>query len=275
VIAFLRALERCGEARTAAKDAGIDHTTAYARRKRHAEFGCAWEAALKAHAAAKKRAEAEEIAAVEDGTWADAPSRKGRGTEEELVVSGGQVKRAGFGRWSKRKEKIFFNELAATANARMAAAAVGMTKNAVLQRRLRHPVFAAKWDSIVASAKANINLYLVEASNKTFDPDELDTGDVQPKVTIDQAIKIAQIGAAAQARTGRGAAADPFQEEKVSDEEADELRERLVRRLMRLQERGNAERAAQGWTWDETHQVMVPPGWARASGEEPGEAEGE
>jgi hypothetical protein len=172
----------------------------------------------------------------------------------------------------KRKEKIFFNELAATANARMAAAAVGMTKNAVLQRRLRHPVFAARWDSIVASAKANINLYLVEASNKTFDPDELGTDDVQPKVTIDQAIKIAQIGAAAQARTGRGAAADPFQEEAVSDEEANELRDRLVRKLQRLADRHTAELAAQGWTWDEADQVMIPPGWVKTA-EGPGEAE--
>src|SRR4051794_26029937 len=38
VIAFLRALARTGVAREAAKDAGIDHTTAYERRKAHAGF---------------------------------------------------------------------------------------------------------------------------------------------------------------------------------------------------------------------------------------------
>jgi hypothetical protein len=103
----------------------------------------------------------------------------------------------------------------------------------------------------------------VEASNKTFDPDELETGDVQPKVTIDQAIKIAQIGAA-QARAGRGA--DPFQEEEhVSEEEANELRDQLVRKLQRLADRHTAELAAQGWIWDEANQVMVPPGWVKTS----------
>jgi hypothetical protein len=45
-------------------------------------------------------------------------------------------------RYAVAKEAIFFEELAATANASRAAAAVGMSKNAVLQRRLRHPVFA-------------------------------------------------------------------------------------------------------------------------------------
>ena len=46
VLSFLRALERTGEVRAAAKDAGIDHSTAYARRKAHAEFAGQWEAAL-------------------------------------------------------------------------------------------------------------------------------------------------------------------------------------------------------------------------------------
>src|SRR4051794_34833569 len=42
VIPFLRALERTGEVRTAARDAGVDHSTAYARRKAHADFAADW-----------------------------------------------------------------------------------------------------------------------------------------------------------------------------------------------------------------------------------------
>jgi hypothetical protein len=53
----LRALERCGDARASAEDAGIDHTTAYARRKAHADFGAAWAAALAAHKARREREE--------------------------------------------------------------------------------------------------------------------------------------------------------------------------------------------------------------------------
>jgi len=41
-VAFLRALERTGEARAAALDAGIDHSTAYARRRAHPDFADTW-----------------------------------------------------------------------------------------------------------------------------------------------------------------------------------------------------------------------------------------
>src|SRR5438552_1802319 len=60
VVAFLRALERTGEARAAAEDAGVDYTTAYGRRRAHADFAVAWAEALKAHEAAKKQREKEE-----------------------------------------------------------------------------------------------------------------------------------------------------------------------------------------------------------------------
>jgi hypothetical protein len=64
VVPFLRALERTGEARAAAEDAGIDHTTAYARRKAHADFAAAWAEALEKHRAERKRVEEEEIAGL-------------------------------------------------------------------------------------------------------------------------------------------------------------------------------------------------------------------
>src|SRR5947209_438036 len=57
VIAFLRALERTGEARAAAEAAGVDHSTAYARRRTHADFALAWAEALKRFRAAKARRE--------------------------------------------------------------------------------------------------------------------------------------------------------------------------------------------------------------------------
>src|SRR5207248_6679308 len=62
VTPFLRALERTGEVRTAAEDAGVDHTTAYARRRAHPDFAIAWAAALAAHAAAKERVKQENAA---------------------------------------------------------------------------------------------------------------------------------------------------------------------------------------------------------------------
>jgi hypothetical protein len=57
-IPFLRALERTGKARAAAEDAGVDHSTAYVRRKTHAEFAAAWEEALERFRAATDEARA-------------------------------------------------------------------------------------------------------------------------------------------------------------------------------------------------------------------------
>ena len=266
VTCFLRALERTGTVRVAAEDAGIDHSTAYARRRTHVEFAGRWEEALARHEETKAEAEREELEALK---WAPTTPAFGGGppprSGEELIIANGQVKRAGHGRWGKAKEKIFFDELAATANARMAAAAVGLTKNAVLQRRLRHPLFAAKWDAVARMARASIGLYAIEATNKTFDPEALDTGETTPKVTIDQAIKISQIDAST---ARRDAAPNPFEEEAAaaSPEEADRLREKLVGKLLRLQDRMRREDLAKGWTLDEGTDALIPPGWVKQSG---------
>jgi len=270
VTPFLRALERTGEVRSAAADAGVDWSTAYQRRKAHAEFAEAWEEALRRRSERRKDEEEQEIAAI--GSARPLPplacgestlSREGRGAvADELIVSNGQVKRMGNGRWGKAKEKIFFDELAATANARMAAAAVGLSKNAVLQRRLRHPLFAAKWDAVVRTARASIDLYLVEEANKSFDPEDLETGEVTPKVTIDQAIKISQIGAS---RARREAAPDPFEEEAAAmgPGEVDQFREKIVLKLMRLRDRERRDCLAKGWTLDEENDQLIPPGWVK------------
>jgi hypothetical protein len=271
VIAVLRALERTGVARAAAKDAGIDWSTAYQRRKAHAEFAEAWEEALRLRSERRKKEEEEEEIAAIGSACPLTPlacgestlSREGRGAMDgEVIVSNGQVKRVGNGRWGKRTEKIFFDELAATANARMAAAAVGLSKNAVLQRRLRHPLFAAKWDAVVRTARASIDLYLVEEANKSFDPEDLETGEVTPKVSIDQAIKISQIGAS---KARREAAPDPFEEEAAAmgPGEVDQFREKMVRKLMRLRDRERRDCLAKGWTLDEENDRLIPPGWVK------------
>jgi hypothetical protein len=43
---FLKSLERLGQVRAAAEEAGVDFTSAYARRKAHSDFAEAWDAAL-------------------------------------------------------------------------------------------------------------------------------------------------------------------------------------------------------------------------------------
>jgi hypothetical protein len=269
VAAFLRALARTGDARAAAKDAGIDHTTAYARRRAHEDFAGLWRGALVAHAMVKEAEQAAELEALRNAGGRPSPGSpsasptspaSGRG---ELVASGGQVKRSGQDRWGKRKEAAFFAELAATANVSLAAEAAGVSENAVYQRRLRDGHFRAQWAAVRDTAKASIDMHLLEETKKSFDPDTLDTGGVQPRVTIDQAIRISQSGPKAE----RGAAApDPFEDDSAPSEadEVDAMREQIVRKLRRMRDRDMPEQLAQGWSFDEEYDVMVPPGWVRA-----------
>jgi hypothetical protein len=265
-VAFLRALERTGEARAAAVDAGVDHSTAYARRRSHPDFAHAWAAALEAHAAEKARVDAEEIEALQRAPSTIHSSVDGPPPHagEELVGVGSRMKRAGNGRWSQAREKIFFEELAATNNVRRSAAAAGVSANAVFARRLKHPVFAAKWDAVARTASAAIGMHLLEESRKSFDPDELDTGDVTPKVTVAEAIRIVQLhGTKTQKEELLG---DPFREQAASmrEDEVAEIRERLIRKLRRMRERDMPDMIAQGWSFDEAYDHMVPPGWVRA-----------
>src|SRR5947208_13022221 len=78
-IPFLRALERTGVARAAAEDAGVDHTTAYNRRKANVGFAAAWAEALKAHKERREKEQAEEIEAIRNGPSPQPLSREGRG----------------------------------------------------------------------------------------------------------------------------------------------------------------------------------------------------
>lgn len=261
-IPFLRALERTGEVQASAEDAGIDKSSAYARRRAHGDFAADWAAAVERFEAEKKRREAEEIAALKAAPpgRTPGPSREGEG----MTVVNGQVKRLSKERWGKRKEAIFFDELAASNNIHRSAKAAGVSYNAVLARRLRHPLFAAKWDAVSASSRATIDMHLIEEAKKSFDPEASDLSEVKPRVTIDQAIKISQIGAS---KSKGGAERDPFVDETadMSKDEVDEVRERIIRKLERLKARDDAKQLAAGWSYDEAHEVMVPPGWVQAN----------
>jgi hypothetical protein len=174
----------------------------------------------------------------------------------------------GQGRWSKAKEKSFFEELAATANFRMAAEAVGMSTNAILARRHGSRLFAAKFDAVVQSAKVVIDLYLLEEAKKTFNPESIDTGDVRPKVTIDQAIKISQRNAP----KGRAdAEPDPFAEEAAAmdDDGIEAIRESIIGKLRRIREANRREQLKLGWTFDESFDEMIPPGYVQGPDYQP------
>jgi len=265
VIPFLRALERTGDVRAAAEDAGIDHTTAYLRRRTHGDFASDWERALRAHRERVVGEKAEELEGLiarplTPLSFAESPSPS-RG-EGELVGAGAQLRRAGHDRWSARKEKAFFDELAATANVKRAAKAAGVSPNAVYARRLRDARFKAKWAAVLETGRASIEMHLVEAANRTFEPEEIDSGEVMPNVSVAEAIRITQRPGAKKAE----AAADPYDDPDYDhDGFMDSIREGLVQKLQRMRRRDRPELLARGWSYDESWDTEIPPGWAKTA----------
>jgi hypothetical protein len=193
------------------------------------------------------------------------------------ALGGAQVKRVGEGRWSQAKEKVFFEELAATANVKRAAEAAGVSTNAIYARRMKDRLFKAKWAAVLESGRAAIEMKLVEAANKAFDPDELEIGEAEPsagppKVSVAEAIRIVQLhGSKAQREEQQDFLAQ--QAAEMSADDVDGLRERLIRKLKKLREREMSNRLAEGWSHDESYDHLVPPGWVKGPEYKPKEVE--
>jgi hypothetical protein len=118
---------------------------------------------------------------------------------------------------------------------------------------MKYPVLKAKWAAVLETGRASIEMHLVEAANKSFDPDEPDTGGVEPRVSVAEAIRIVQLH-------GSKAQQQSIEEIEPPAEEIEEIRERLFNKIERLRKREMAKDLANGWSHDESHDCMVPPG---------------
>ena len=170
---------------------------------------------------------------------------------------GGQVKRVGPGRWTVAAEARFFDELAASANVKRACAAAGVSTNAVYARRMKRADFRAKWDAVLETGRAAIEMHLVESAKKTFDPDALELGEAAaPNVTVAEAIRIVQLH-------GNRAEKQSIAEMEPPEDEVEAIRARLCDKLRRLRQREMPGMLAAGWSHDESFDHMVPPGWVK------------
>ena len=115
---------------------------------------------------------------------------------------------------------------------------------------------------MLETGRAAIEMKLVEAANKSFEPDELDVGDVQPKVSVAEGIGIVQVHGSKQQREELPDAIAE-QAASMSNEEVDEIRHRIFMKLQRMRKRDRPELLAQGWSYDEEYDRDVPPGWVR------------
>lgn len=139
---FIRELSQAGNVRLAAERAGVDFTTAYGRRKRHAEFADRWEGALAAHRNAAPDpstiSSSDERVHHAPGMAARAHSRSpGKLSEEFSVRPDGKGIKSSEARGGKRAEERFLTELPLSANVRRAAAAAGFSPVAVYKSGLR------------------------------------------------------------------------------------------------------------------------------------------
>lgn len=231
---FLRALGASGNARAAARSAGVDASGAYAYARRHPAFARAW---AKAAAIGRARAEAERL-----GQKRAQGPRHDPGSGTDLILRhsarGTQLVRAaaGRGRWSTRREAAFLRALGESACVRWAAAEAGISTTALYVRRFNYPAFAADWDREIESARARLHEYVVGAGIAAFDAEAAAraaaaAGAEPPKVSIDQAIAILRLkgaggsGAAAAARTGSALRHGP------PEPSAEQVRENILARL--------------------------------------------
>jgi hypothetical protein len=96
---------------------------------------------------------------------------------------GAQVVRANPERWSRGKERVFFQALFETGNVRAAARAAGVSTTAIYNRRRSSEPFREAWAVVLGECKAQLEMNSVGAANRALDgiepgePPRLSTGE--------------------------------------------------------------------------------------------------
>lgn len=159
--AFLAALERTGNIRSAAREIGRGAATMHGRRAACPAFAQRWAAVL---AVAQARLAA--AAPGQDKALPDATARRTVGGEAVVVrCKDGtvQVRRAQPGKLTRACEQAFLAALSATCNVRLSAAAAGACEAAFYRRRRRDAGFAREMRLALAEGYQRLETALLEA----------------------------------------------------------------------------------------------------------------
>ena len=239
---FLRELARGGSVALAAEACGIDRSSAYQARKRNAAFAASWERALetaRARLGAEVAGAAGSPSRLREGSGvgadgdegglrahpqplglrpvSDSPQAGGEGKRARPILRANEVirsskkgrvciARAGEGRWSAKSERLFLEELTASANVRAAAQAAGVSTVTVYNRRKLWPEFAAQWEEAKAQGYARLEMLLIQAATATLDPepvlrqaeDERQDANAMPEMSVEQALNLFRLHRASQ-----------------------------------------------------------------------------
>lgn len=218
--AFLRELERTGNAREAARRIGKAYGTMQHRRKRSIALAQRWVAAVataqaRLGEAGAFRPEWGKGAApavpcrtppppfAQEGERSPSPSRGGaweahrtQGGEGVVIRRNDgrlQYRRAQPGKLTRACEQAFLLALAATCNVKLSAAAAGAAEKAFYRRKQRDPGFAREWQLALDEGYARMELACLEAAQPeahAHDAWRHNDRPALPPMTVNQALQL-------------------------------------------------------------------------------------
>jgi len=165
------------------------------------------------------------------------PIKSGR----KLVLAGSrkpQMQREPSRNWTKDKERQFLSVLAETCNVTRAVEAVGMSGPGAYKRRKRNAAFRAAWMDAISTAYQRLELALLDRSlNGTEKVITRSDGSEDRMREFPNQLGLSLL------KMHRSSVADFHAAADLPAEDVEELRERVLRKLDRLQQRRDRERA--------------------------------
>jgi hypothetical protein len=191
--AFLAALDRTGNARLSAREAGVKYGTIQHRRAGHPDFASRWDIALVAaharfHAAGGKGPPVMPRRAASALRTAGGEAMVVRTRSGKL-----QVRPAHRGKLTRAAEQIFLQALSATCNVRLSAAAAGASAAAFYRRRGRNPAFAREFRLALDMGYRQLEMAAMVAANPASHRDDAWRNNDPPPVppmSQDQALQL-------------------------------------------------------------------------------------
>ncbi|HEY0130748.1 MAG TPA: hypothetical protein VGB57_05030 [Allosphingosinicella sp.] len=277
---FLERFSLSGNVRLAAREAGVKYGTIQHRRRKHAAFAQAWEAAAAAvqarlHLAGGKRG----------------PEPAARRTRNPLRTKGGepmvvrtrngklQIRLAHPDKLTKAAEQAFLYALSATANVRLSAAAAGASVAAFYRRRRQNPAFAREMRLALRMGWQRLEMAAMQASTpESHADDQWRNCDLapMPQFTANQAVQLLCLH---DKSVNQGWEEPHRRRRRGESDEIYSLRLQAMWRVERSLE-AEAEAVRRAFRFEETggwrHEDEVPPpelvplelvtGWSKASG---------
>lgn len=116
---------------------------------------------------------------------------------------GPQVIRSTGHRWTEQAEAVFLDQLAASCNVKLSAAAAGFSTVAIYNRRRADPGFAARWQAALEQGYARIEILLVQRASDALEGFAPDPETAIPEMTVKDALAILGLHRAAVKGEGR------------------------------------------------------------------------